>query len=187
MIHVRVGAERNLKSVMGRRNMIQLVQPSVEYKNSFIQAVKEFQQEERNMDFDVQDLEINFDKLLSDLENQKNGIGLKEGYVPASTLWLVDGDEFIGKVSIRHRLTEKLFQKGGHIGYEIRPSKRKIGYGTKILELALPLAKDLGINKILVTCDDDNIGSWKIIEKNGGILENRIEYDGKIKRRYWIK
>ncbi len=167
--------------------MIQLIRPSIKYKDSFIQAVKEFQQEGIDADLNTQDLENNFDKLLLNLENQERGIGLKEGYIPASTLWLVDEDEFVGQVSIRHYLTEKLSQEGGHIGYKIRPPKRKMGYGTKILELALPFAKGLGIDPILITCDDTNIGSWKIIEKNGGILENKVNYNGKLKRRYWIK
>lgn len=167
--------------------MVKLTRPSIKHKDSFIQAVKEFQQEGSNIKLDTQELSSDFNKLLDNFNNQENGAGLKEGYVPGSTFWLVDGDDFIGEVNIRHRLNEKLFQKGGHIGYEIRPSKRKMGYGAKILELALPLAKDIITDKILITCDDDNIGSWKIIEKNGGILENKIEYNDKLTRRYWIE
>ena len=172
---------------MEKSNSIQLVKPVIKYKKSFIQGAKEFQKEGRNVDLDIEDLDKNFDKFVTKLLNEELGIGLKDGYIPASTLWLIDNDEFIGKVSIRHTLTEKLLQEGGHIGYEIRPSKRKMGYGTKILALAVKSAKNLGIEKILVTCDDDNIGSYKIIEKNGGILENKIGYQGKLKRRYWIK
>ena len=172
---------------MEKSNSIQLVKPVIKYKKSFIQGAKEFQKEGRNVDLDIEDLDKNFDKFVTKLLNEELGIGLKDGYIPASTLWLIDNDEFIGKVSIRHTLTEKLLQEGGHIGYEIRPSKRKMGYGTKILALAVISAKNLGIEKILVTCDDDNIGSYKIIEKNGGILENKIGYQGKLKRRYWIK
>ena len=107
--------------------------------------------------------------------------------MPATALWLVDNGEFIGSLSLRHRLNENLLKMGGHIGYSIRPSARKRGYGTKILELALPIAKSLGIDKVLVTCDDDNTGSAKIIEKNGGVLENKVEHEGKLKRRYWIE
>lgn len=106
--------------------------------------------------------------------------------MPASTRWLVDDGEFIGRVSVRHQLTEKLLQEGGHIGYGIRPSKRKMGYGTKILELALPLAKSLVIDKALLTCNDENLGSQKIIEKNGGVLENKVQLPTKLERRYWI-
>lgn len=166
--------------------MIQLIKPSIDYKDNFIEAVKEFQTEGRNADLDREELEKNFSKLLSSLDDLENGTNLPDGYIPASTYWLVDGSEFIGKVSIRHQLTEKLLQGGGHIGYEIRPTKRKMGYGSKILELVLPYAWKLGLDRVLLTCDDDNIGSWKIIEKNGGVLENKHEFEGKLKRRYWI-
>lgn len=166
--------------------MAYLIKPSVKYKNSFIEAVKEFKAEGRNADFNVQEMEKDFSKFLSHFEDQEKGINVPKGYVPASGFWLIDGDDFIGTVFIRHRLTKKLSQEGGHIGYEIRPSKRKSGYGSKILALALPKARELGISRVLVTCNDDNIGSYKIIEKNGGVLENKIMVNGKLKRRYWI-
>jgi len=77
---------------------------------------------------------------------------------------------------------------GGHIGYDIRPSKRKQGYGNKILELALPKTKELGIHKALLTCDEPNTGSQKIIERNGGVLENVVDNPetGIRKMRFWI-
>jgi len=118
---------------------------------------------------------------------QEKGLGLPTGWVPETSLWLIDEGEFVGSVSIRHRLTEKLLQEGGYIGYSIRPSKRKMGYGTKALELAIPVARQLGIEKILVTCNDENLASRKIIEKNGGVLEDVREVSGVIKRRYWIQ
>jgi len=174
-------------------NNPKLVKPSVEYKDSFIQGVKEFhgdgdQQRFRHMkNIDIAEVEQNFEKYLEKLENQSKGIDLQEGYVPATTLWLVDGGEYIGSANIRHELSEQLLTLGGNIGYGIRSSKRRMGYGTKILELALIEAKKLGIDKVLVTCDDDNVGSYKIIEKNGGVMENKIENEeGKLKRRYWI-
>lgn len=166
--------------------MIQLTKPSTKYKNTFIEAVKEFKAEGRNTDFNVQEMEKDFGKFLSHFEDQAKGINMPKGYVPASGFWLIDGDDFIGTVFIRHRLTKKLSQEGGHIGYEIRPSKRKMGYGSKILALALPKARELGIDRALVTCDDDNVGSAKIIEKNGGILENKVMVNGKLVRRYWV-
>ena len=140
------------------------------------------------MNINIPEVEKDFDKYLEKLANEEKGIGLKEGYVPATTLWLVNNEKFIGRVSIRHKLNDALMEYGGHIGYAIRPSERNKGYGTKILELALPLAKKLGISKALITCDDDNPGSIKIIEKNGGVLENTsVSPEGKLKRRYWIE
>ena len=170
---------------------MQLIKPAVEYKSSFLDAEKEYETEGKfrhaSPGMPLEELQKDFKKYLEKSANTEKGIGLQEGYVPATALWLVDNGEFIGSLSLRHRLNENLLKMGGHIGYSIRPSARKRGYGTKILELALPIAKSLGIDKVLVTCDDDNTGSAKIIEKNGGVLENKVEHEGKLKRRYWIE
>ena len=78
--------------------------------------------------------------------------------------------------NIRIRLTDNLLRYGGNIGYGINPIYWNKGYGKEILRLGLLKAKDLILeDKVLMTCDDDNIGSYKIIEDNGGILENKIE------------
>lgn len=167
--------------------MAELVRPSIEYKESFIEAIKEFQEEGRNIDFSIEELEKDFDSFLRKLENESLGVDLKPGRVRQTVFWLVEGGVYLGRVSVRHELTEHLRKEGGHIGYEIRPSQRRKGYGTKILELALPRVRELGISPMLVTCDDDNIGSLKIIEKNGGVLENTEMGKDKLKRRYWIK
>jgi predicted acetyltransferase len=104
------------------------------------------------------------------------------GFVPATELWWVDGDEFLGRVGIRHRLTPALLQTGGHIGYDVRPSARRRGHATAMLRTALIVARDLGIEKALVTCDLDNVGSRAVIERNGGVLED--ERAGKL--RFWV-
>ena len=75
---------------------------------------------------------------------------------------------------------------GGHIGYDIKPSMRRMGYGTEILKLSLPIAKQIGLDRVMLTCDDSNIASWKIMKKNGAILDEKYNYEGKFKRRYWI-
>lgn len=113
-------------------------------------------------------------------------------YVPSYDYFMVDDDKFIGIIHIRIRLTDNLLRYGGNIGYGINPIYWNKGYGKEILRLGLLKAKDLILeDKVLITCDDDNIGSYKIIEANGGILENKIENedeDGKfLTRRYWIK
>ncbi len=172
---------------------MKLILPSVQYKNSFIEAVKEYQAVESNDRRDIYELdgvylENNFSDYIYTLLSESKGENLPEGYVPQTTFWLIDNERFIGRVSIRHTLTEHLLKVGGHIGYDIRPGKRKMGYGKKILELALQEAKKLGIEKVLITCDETNIASKKIIEANGGILENRLQlHKGKpAKLRYWI-
>lgn len=110
-----------------------------------------------------------------------------EGLVPAHTYFLVSEDKkIVGAVNIRHYLNEYLLSYGGHIGYGIRPSERRKGYAEIMLSMALPIAKELGINKVLITCDKNNIGSAKTIIKNGGILENEVDQEGEITQRYWI-
>jgi predicted acetyltransferase len=87
-----------------------------------------------------------------------------------------------GRVSIRHRLTDHLREIGGHIGYDIRPSARQRGHATAMFAAALPVARSLGITRALLTCDEDNIASRKVIEANGGVLEDKSS--GKL--RYWV-
>lgn len=104
------------------------------------------------------------------------------GWVPHTTLWMIERDEFVGSLSIRHVLTPDLREVGGHIGYSVRPSARGRGIATAALGLSLPVAAELGIDPVLVTCDDDNLASATVIESNRGVLE---DVRG-AKRRYWI-
>lgn len=126
-----------------------------------------------------------FDNYVKGLEEEK----IEPGMVPATTLFCLDCDRdiFVGAVNIRHYLNESLLLNGGHIGDGIRPSERRKGYATKMIGLALEECKKLGIHKVLMVCDKNNIGSAKSIIKNGGILENEIEVDGIIEQRYWIE
>lgn len=123
--------------------------------------------------------------------DSREGIGLPEGYVPATYLWLVDQGEFIGEVCIRHHLTEALLIFGGHIGYGVRFKKWNQGYGTILLKQALEYAFKVNkLDKILITCSDSNIGSYTVIENNGGILQDKIinivDGNERLTRRYWI-
>lgn len=129
-----------------------------------------------------------FAKMVRELVEEGSGKNLPEGWVPASTYWLVtDQNRIVGAVNIRHRLTEGLLQAGGHIGYGIRPSERRKGYATQILALSLEKAKELGIQTALVVCDASNVGSEKTIVKNGGVPDSDfVEEDGNVVKRYWI-
>jgi predicted acetyltransferase len=102
-------------------------------------------------------------------------------HVPATTMWWVDGQQYLGRLTIRHRLTPSLLAVGGHIGYDIRPSARRRGHATAMLAAARPVARELGIDPVLITCDENNTGSRKVIEANGGVLED-IRH-GKL--RFW--
>ena len=112
-----------------------------------------------------------------------------DGRVPDSVFFLLDEDRnrLLGAVNIRHYLNEDLLREGGHIGDGIRPSERRKGYATEMIRLALTECKKLGIHKVLMTCEKDNIGSAKSIINNGGILENEfINSEGETEQRYWI-
>jgi predicted acetyltransferase len=115
------------------------------------------------------------------------GERLPEGWIPATTYWLIDRNHIIGETNIRHKLTEHLRNVGGQIGYWIRPSRRKQGYGTVILRLALDKAAALGMTDVLITCDETNAASQKIIQANGGVFERAQEMGkGKPKKLlYW--
>jgi predicted acetyltransferase len=104
------------------------------------------------------------------------------GWVPSTSLWAVRDDQVVGRVSLRHALTPWLIEVGGHIGYAVRPSARRQGVATEALRLMLPVAAARRIDPALVTCDEDNLGSRRVIEKNGGRLEDAR--NGKL--RFWV-
>ena len=112
-----------------------------------------------------------------------------ENYVTDSTFFCIDDDRdiVVGAVNIRHYLNENLLRNGGHIGDGVRPSERRKGVATKMISLALEECGKLGISRVLMVCDKDNIGSAKSIINNGGVLENEIFWDGVIEQRYWIE
>lgn len=124
------------------------------------------------------------------LEEQEQGINLPTPqHVPSTFLFAFVGRRIVGRTSIRHRLNELLNRNGGHIGYAVVPEFRRRGYATSILRLSLPIAREKsGSDQVLVTCDDDNVGSIRVMEKNGGVLENVICGPDLAKplRRYWI-
>ena len=122
---------------------MELVLPDVKYKESYLEALQEPESEVNDTRLQKPEENQSFDDFVQKLHDQIKGLNLKEGYVPATTFWLIDKGQFIGRANIRHKLNEHLLKYGGHIGYHIRPSKRKMGYGTKILELALAEAKKI--------------------------------------------
>ena len=112
-----------------------------------------------------------------------------DGLVPDSTFFCLDEERniIVGAVNIRHHLNEALLINGGHIGDGVRPSERRKGIATKMIALALDECKKLGLERVLMVCNKENVGSAKSIQKNGGILENEIEVDGVVEQRYWIE
>ncbi len=132
----------------------------------------------------------NYDEWLSKLEKDLDIPNMPEGKVPANTYFFIrtqDG-KIIGMITIRHKLNEFLSNRGGHIGYSIRPTERKKGYGTLMLKLGLEKCRELNLSKVLITCDKINVASAKVIQNNNGILENEVfnETFSEIIQRYWI-
>jgi predicted acetyltransferase len=172
--------------------MPELVAPHARYRRSFLEAMDEFvaegvgdsqtaawiaHQEPRWRD--RTGFEAFVDAVLADaLEDTPR----PAHHVPCTTGWWVDGGTYLGRIAVRHRLNDRLLEIGGHIGYDVRPSRRREGHATAMLAAALPHAHALGIDPALVTCDDDNVASVRTIEANGGQLE---DVRG-VKRRYWV-
>lgn len=165
-----------------------LATPSEKYKESYLEAAREFQAEDRHLHDNLTSMEQQFGDFVQRLLERDDRSKLPPGIVPGAAYWLIDGNEYIGLLSLRYELNEHLRRFGGHIGYEIRPSKRRLGYGKEILRLGLEKARAHGLTRVLVTCDEDNTGSKKIIEHNGGQFENTVEVKGEPvkKLRYWI-
>lgn len=119
-------------------------------------------------------------------QQSDRSVAVGEECVHATHWWIVEGDDYLGAIDLRHYLNAFLHDVGGHIGYSIRPSFRRRGLATWALGAVLPEARALGLDRVLVTCDDDNIGSARSIERNGGVLEDVRATSAGIKRRYWI-
>lgn len=163
-----------------------LTAPDVQYHASYMRAVYEFLAEGRPPMWHLNKLQHHFDEYVAMLLASANDP--LPDRVPETHLWLIDTEEYIGRCSVRHHLNDSLLRYGGHIGYEIRPSKRRMGYGVRQCQLAIDVCHRMGIRDILITCDDDNVGSYKIIEACGGVLQDRID-NGRhaLTRRYWVR
>lgn len=166
---------------------------------------KEFTEQDKDQLFDmiyeINEYDSNFEGLsdigriedynefLKKSEKWKHQELINSNYSSQTTFGVFDDEKLVGGFVLRHTLKGALINHGGNIGYLVRPSERKKGYGRALLKLALEKAKDIGLKKVLITCRNDNIGSIKVIESNYGIYENDYydENSGKTYRRYWIE
>jgi len=163
-----------------------LVDPGIEWEAGYREMAAEYREDRIQVLQDVDDFAAHVQRL----RDQARGVGLAKDYVPANTYWLVRKDgRVLGLSNLRHRLTSALEDFGGHIGYGIRPSERRKGYGTLILGLTLEKARGLGLGRVLLTCDPENVGSARIIQSNGGVLasESYSEHAKRVTSRYWIE
>lgn len=170
---------------------VRLIFPSKEYEKEAFEYIQEFLEykSEINGTGGLHRYQ-NYDEWLLKLEKDLDLLNILEDKVPASTYFLVrtSDNKIIGMINIRHKLNEFLLNEGGHIGYSVRPTERKKGYGTLMLKLGLDKCRELNLNRILITCDKINIVSAKIIQNNNGILENEVfsETFSEIIQKYWI-
>lgn len=168
--------------------MFRLEKPSLELENTYIDYITEWEESgEEIVPFVSRRNGLDYKELFYRWEVLSTDRAYDHGFVPSSLYFLVDENNRIyGAIHIRHVLNESLLKNGGHIGYGIRPSERKKGYVTLMLSSTLPIAKSLGIHRVLVTCDKNNHASARTIMKNGGVLENEIRDGDEAIQRYWI-
>jgi predicted acetyltransferase len=168
--------------------MTELATPDVRFRDSWAEAVAEFGSAPMHggglWEFDPLDTTAAgcrqvVDLLLGYADTSR---ALPDARVHCTYLWIVEDDEFVGYLALRHSLTQWLLDEGGHIGFSVRPTRRREGHAGRALALALPRAADLGLDRVLLTCDEDNDASRRTIERNGGVYED--SRNGK--RRYWI-
>ena len=157
------------------KNQLTLRKLELEDEKAFCIAYQEFK---ASGDFDFVSHykeDMKFSKLISTLEDQERGRNLPEGYVSSTFLFGFVNSKLVGRVMVRHRLNDFLRRIGGHIGYGVVPSERGKGYASKMLQDSLGFAESLGLEQVLVTCDEGNLPSQKIIE-------NAVIYFGQ-----WVK
>ncbi|AGF56312.1 putative acetyltransferase [Clostridium saccharoperbutylacetonicum] len=168
---------------------MKLIKANKEMEKEYYKFVNEWQDyNEEIIPSSARLFDMSYEKWLEYTYEIENKETCPKHWVPAVTYFSVDeSGKIIGAINIRMRLNDYLFNYGGHIGYGIRPTERKKGYASLMLSLALPIAKQIGIDKVLITCDKNNVGSAKTIIANGGILENEVMEDEEIVQRYWIE
>ena len=164
---------------------LQLVSPSADLQNAFLAMAEEFS---ASGDTRYQAALADFSAYLQLLGAIEIGDKLPADSSPQSTYWLLDRSALVGCSRLRHRLTDDIVEEWGQIGYDVRPSRRRQGYGSVILALTLERARQAGHARIVITCAADNLGSVRVIESNGGAQpEPFVSAVSKTQMlRYWL-
>ena len=176
---------------MGFAASKELALPSAELREAFFKMAYDYRESgDRRYYRDIVKDGFDYEEYINLLHQNSLGYSLDEGLVPFTTYWLIDWhkDTIYGVSRLRHVLNSVSIKEGGHIGYDVPPSFRNAGNATELLWLTLKKAKNMGFDRVLVTCSADNMASGRVIEKNGGVLENMIisDYTRKLVKRYWI-
>jgi predicted acetyltransferase len=167
----RVGSGGNVGAVG------QLVEPTSAVKDSYLSGERDVCNDEGTSDAFLEHAAADFDQFVSERRAVRTLWG-----VPITELWFIEGEEYIGTVVIRHELTRELSQSGGHMGFHVVPAMRRRGHGTRMLAEAVTFCRTLGLAALLLTCDESNVASRRVIEANGGVLERVVGGEA----RYWI-
>lgn len=167
---------------------MRLVKPTVELKEQYLEMLEEWKQSgEEMVPWPLKEDPSDFQTMVSRVEGYSRGIGVKEGFVPSSTYWLVgDDDMVLGAINIRHELNDSLRYKNGNIGYGVRPGERRKGYATLMLRMTLDIVREMGMESVMISCNKENIASAGTIINNGGILDSEDVDEEGVFQRYWI-
>lgn len=168
--------------------VLYLAEPNMSFEKEYTDMMEEWNSHGGRLNPSaLQNNGNDYEKWLERLKEDKEIDSLDR--VPQSLFFLIRNHDrkILGAISIRHKLNDSLLKTGGHIGYGIRPSERKKGYATMMLAHALKRVKELSVEKVLITCDKDNIASEKVIINNGGVFKDEVtEDDGNVVKRYWV-
>lgn len=169
--------------------MIQLIVPQADHQEKFAQMMDEWHAAGGRINPGILKKYVgDYKAWLQFIQDKEDPEKIGADEVLSSTYFVFREGQMIGAVNIRHYLNQDLLQSGGHIAYGIRPSERGNGFAKKALELALNQCKVWGIRQALLTCDKDNEASSKVIQSQGGILENEfVNEEGMLELRYWIE
>ena len=166
---------------------MKLIKPTKDMRETFLEMAHEWRD---GGDDRYAEATVDFEAYVDKLTAHSRGEGLRPDRVPQTTYWLIEGGRVLATANLRHRLLPHLEERGGHIGYNVRPSQRGKGVGTRLLAETLVKARQMGLPKVLVTCAEDNVASARVMEKNRGVFSRRSypeELKGKAELLYWIE
>lgn len=167
---------------------VYLTKPNVDLEEAYIDMIKDWEENDKSrIPWFMHLSTLNFAAMVNRLIGLSEGIEIEEGFVENTTLWLVNENrKVLGAINIRHRLNELFLNYGGQIGYGIRPSERRKGYGKEILRLGLEACREIGLERVLICCNEDNEGSIRTVLSNGGLLYSKGVYGDENILKYWI-
>lgn len=168
-----------------------LIRPTNEYADQIMEYRQEFLVAGDSMDGtgSLRRIETpeEYIKICNDYEDPKK----VPSYLVSATQFFfirISDNRLVGMIQVRHRFNDYLEKYAGHIGYSVRPSERRKGCAREMLRMALPYCREIGLHKVLITCNDGNIGSERTILANGGVYESTVyePNENQNLKRFWI-